>query len=185
MRGLERERLAMELGQAYNLFYQITGFAPASFASPGWQVTGEALEIMESLGITHVSCTRGRSPFRPLVGGRALKLIELPTTLPSLDEVLGHDGVDQGAAAAYLAGLLRPGALNVFTMHAEVEGRALAPVFEEFCRRLIADGVRFPRLIDAAREEAADARGEEVVWGPIQGRAYEVAWQASALEPGS
>ena len=185
VRGLDAERTAMELGQAYNLFAEITGFTPASFASPGWQVTGQALEIMESLGLSHVSCTRGKSPFRPLVKGRVLNLIELPTTMPSLDEVLALDGVDQSLAGAFLAGKVRPGALNVFTMHAEVEGRALMPVFEEFCRRLLDDGVQFPRLLDAANEVAAKAPSEEVVWGPIEGRAYEVAWQASALEPGS
>jgi undecaprenyl phosphate-alpha-L-ara4FN deformylase len=184
MRNFDRERLTMELGQAYNLFCEITGFAPASFASPGWQVTNEALEIMEGLGISHVSCTRGKHPFRPLVNGRALNLLELPTTMPSLDELLALDGVDQSSAAAYLADQVKPGALNVFTMHAEVEGRALAPVFGEFCRRLQDQGAEFPRLLDAAKEEAAAAPTEEVVWGPIEGRAYEVAWQASALEPG-
>lgn len=185
MRGLDRERLAMELGQAYNLFFEITGFTPASFASPGWQVNGQALAIMESLGISHVSCTRGKSPFRPLVNGRTLNLIELPTTMPSLDEVMALDGVDLSTAGAFLASKVRPGALNVFTMHAEVEGRALAPVFQDFCRRLIDEGVEFPRLLDAASAEAVDAPAEEIVWGPIEGRAYEVAWQASALEPGS
>lgn len=185
MRHLGRERLAMELGQAYNLFCEITGFAPASFASPGWQVSGDALEIMEGLGLSHVSCTRGKSPFRPLVAGRVLNLIELPTTVPSLDEVLALEGVDQSTAAAFLASQVRPGDLNVFTMHAEVEGRALSPVFEEFCKRLMDEGAEFPRLLDAASAAASAAPAEEVIWGPIQGRAYEVAWQSSALEPGS
>lgn len=182
VRGLDREKVAMQLGQAYNLFAEITGFAPASFASPGWQVTGEALEIMEGLGLSHVSCTRGQSPFRPMVKGRALNLLELPTTMPSLDEALSLDGVDQDTAGAFLADQVRPGELNVFTMHAEVEGRAMAPVFEDFCRRLLDQGVDFPRLVDAANSAASDAPGEEVVWGPIAGRAYEVSWQASALE---
>ena len=185
LRGLDADRVAMELGQAYNLFDEITGFTPASFASPGWQITDEALTIMEGLGISHVSCTRGKSPFRPLVNGRALNLIELPTTMPSLDEVLALDGVEQNLAGAFLASKVRPGALNVFTMHAEVEGRALAPVFEDFCRRLLDNGVQFPRLLDAANAAAVDAPSEKVVWGPIAGRAYEVAWQASALEQGS
>lgn len=182
VRVLRRERVAMELGQAYNLFAEITGFTPASFASPGWQVTGDALELMEGFGLSHVSCTRGESPFRPVVKGRALSLLELPTTMPSLDEVLSLDRVDQGTAGAFLANKVRSGELNVFTMHAEVEGRALAPVFEDFCKRLLAEGVEFPRLVDAAKAAASDAPSQEVVWGPIAGRAYEVSWQATALE---
>ncbi len=182
LRGLAPERVRMELGQAFNLFYEITGFTPASFAAPGWQITDQALLALEELGISHVSCTRGRSPFRPLVKGRALRLIELPTTLPSLDEVLALPGLDQGRAAGHLAGLVEPGRLNVFTLHAEVEGRAFLPVFREFCQRLQGQGVGFPRLVDAALEMAG-APAERVAWGPVAGRAYEVAWQASAREP--
>lgn len=185
LRTLEPARVQAQLGRAWRLYQEITGLPPASFAAPGWQITGPALAALVQMGLTHVSCTRGRSPFRPWVQGRALPIIECPTTLPTLDEMLGRAGVTPANAAARLAARLRPGGLNVFTLHAEVEGRALAPTLEEFIRQVQGQGVRFQRLLDAARQGAAAGLPvEDIAWGPVPGRAGEVAWQASALAAG-
>lgn len=181
--SMGRRRLEEELGQAWRLYRHITGMAPAAFAAPGWQVTPEAWLTLARMGITHTSCTRGRAPYRPLVGQLAAPLLELPTTLPTMDEMLGWGGVWPENVAAKLVGLVQPGRLNVFTLHAEVEGRALAPAFDEFLGRLKDGGVSFPRLVDAARQEldGPPPPAEAVVNGPIAGRAGELAWQASAL----
>lgn len=184
LRTLSRPQVRCELVRAAGLFRDITGMDPAAFAAPGWQVTDDALELMVELGFSHVSCCRGHSPFRPLVRGRALPLLELPTTLPTLDEVLCRPEVTEQGAAGMLAGMVRPGRLNVFTLHAEVEGRRYRPVLEEFCRRLQEAGVRFLTLVEAARAEAEHAPAEAVTWGPVAERAYLVAWQASALGRG-
>ncbi|RJX33163.1 MAG: 4-deoxy-4-formamido-L-arabinose-phosphoundecaprenol deformylase [Desulfarculus sp.] len=185
LRTLEPARVRAQLGRAWRLYQEITGAAPASFASPGWQITDQALLALVQMGITHVSCTRGSAPFRPLVSGRALPIVELPTTLPTLDEVLGRGGVSEANAAQHLAGQVQPGRLNVFTLHGEVEGRAQAPVLEEFIGRLQEQGVRFLRLIQAAAEAAAAGLpGEAIAWAEAPGRAGELAWQASALPAG-
>jgi len=172
--AMPADRMRRELAQGAAAFREVTGMAPASFAAPGWQVTPPAMAAMAEMGMTHVSCTRGAEPFRPVVEGRALALVELPTTLPSLDEVLGL-GTPADRAAAHLAGLVIPGRLNVFTLHAEVEGRRQAPILEELCRRLMEQGVRFLRLVDAAAEEAASAPARELDWVRVPGRAYAVA----------
>jgi undecaprenyl phosphate-alpha-L-ara4FN deformylase len=186
MRRLPAARLRSHLGRAWRLYKQITGMAPKTFASPGWQVTPAAYQVLAEMGITHVSCVRGRRPFRPLVANRPLPLVELPTTLPTLDEILGRDGVTLATAAAWLADRVRPGELNVYTLHGEVEGRAQAPVLEGLIARLQDRGVRFPRLVDAAAQEAAlGLPGDEVAWGRAPGRAGDVAWQASDLPGGA
>lgn len=183
VRYLDRERTARQLTQAAELFNQITGFPPASFAAPGWQVSPDALEIMAGLGISHVSCTRGRAPFLTVAHGRVLPLVELPTTLPTADEVLSRPEVSPANLGRWLAGQVRPGALNVLTLHAEVEGRDLLPAFREFLTILLAQGARFPRLIDAARQAAAGPLpAEEIAWGEAPYRIGEVAFQPSALE---
>jgi undecaprenyl phosphate-alpha-L-ara4FN deformylase len=104
--------------------------------------------------------------------------------MPTLDEVLCRPEVTEQGAAGMLAGMVRPGRINVFTLHAEVEGRRYRPVLEEFCRRLQEAGVRFLTLVEAARAEAEHAPAEAVTWGPVAERAYPVAWQASALGRG-
>jgi peptidoglycan/xylan/chitin deacetylase (PgdA/CDA1 family) len=178
LRGLEPGRVRVELARARNLFADLTGLEPAAFAAPGWQIDDKAFLALESLGITHASCTRGAHPFRPVVAGRALGLLELPTTLPTLDELMGR-GEDPARAARRLAELVRPG-LNVFTLHAEVEGRALAGELEGLLRRLQGRGVEFPRLVDAARQEAEGAPAGRAGWGRVAERAYEVALQEEA-----
>ena len=186
MRHLPAYRIRAHLGRAWRLYKQITGQAPASFASPGWQITPTAYQALVDMGITHVSCARGRGPFRPLVNGRPLPLVELPTTLPTLDEILGRDGITLDTAAAWLADQVRPGELNVYTLHGEVEGRAQSPVLESLIARLQDRGVAFPRLVDAAAQEAAQGVPvDQVSWGQAPGRAGDVAWQASDLARGA
>ncbi|MCA1989792.1 MAG: polysaccharide deacetylase family protein [Desulfarculus sp.] len=184
VRHLDRSTTAAHLTRACDLFRRITGFAPASFAAPGWQVSPDALEIMAELGISHISCTRGRAPFLTMAHGRVLPLLELPTTLPTADEVLSRPEVNPDNLGRWLADQVLPGELNVLTLHAEVEGRDLLPAFREFLTILRARGARFPRLVDAARE-ATDRPlpAEEIAWGLAPYRIGEVAFQPSALEP--
>ena len=184
VRGLDAARTREHLSQARQLFHQLTGLWPASFASPGWQINDAALTVMVEMGITHVSCTRGRSPFRPLVAGRALPLLELPTTMPTLDEVLSLPQVNPGNAGRWLADQARPGRLNVFTLHGEVEGRQMAPAFRQFLAVLRDRGAQFPRLVDAAlAAAAAPLPAEPIAWSTVPHRAGEVAFQPSALAP--
>jgi len=183
LRGLEPAQVRWQLAQAWRLFRDITGFAPASFAAPGWQITDEAFLALAEMGISHASCTRGAYPFRPLVRGRALPMLELPTTMPTTDEMLGRRGVTPQNLGARLAGLVQEGRLNVFTLHGEVEGRAFSRALTDFCLRLKDRGVRFDRLLDAARETARRgvAPAESIGWSLAPGRAGSIAFQASIL----
>ncbi|MCB2226304.1 MAG: polysaccharide deacetylase family protein [Desulfarculaceae bacterium] len=179
MRHLPPQRLRSHLGRAWRLYKEITGQAPTTFASPGWQITPDGFLALATMGITHASCTRGERPFRPVVRGRVLPLVELPTTMPTLDEVLGRNGVTLESAAATLAQQVRPGELNVFTLHGEVEGRAQAPVLGELISRLQDQGVVFQRLVDAAHEAlAGPLPAGDIRWGTVEGRAGELAFAA-------
>ncbi len=57
----------------------------------------------------------------------------MPTTLPTLDELIGCDGITEQNVAAHLLELTTtPGqGPHVFTLHAELEGMRLAPAFEQ------------------------------------------------------
>ena len=57
---------------------------------------------------------------------------QLPTTLPTLDELIGRDGVTEDNVAAHLLELTaRPCAAgHVYTLRADLEGRDLAPAFD-------------------------------------------------------
>jgi undecaprenyl phosphate-alpha-L-ara4FN deformylase len=181
LRKLPPAKVDYQIRQACDLFTKITGMEPRSFASPGWQITDYALKALAQSGISHVSCTRGTHAFRPVAMGEALPMLELPTTMPTLDELLSREGVTKHNAAAHLLDEIKPGGLNVFTLHAEVEGRNMSEVFEEFLAGLPDRRVRALRLIDAAREAAPLAPLGGVAFKAQSGRAYEVACQTGAM----
>ncbi len=116
-----------ELTRAARAFEAALAAPPEASAAPGWRTTSEALLIQEELGLRYASDVRGTAPFRPVVAGRALATIQVPTTLPTLDELLGR----RRDPAGDLLAALRPG-LNVFTLHAEVEGGAFLRTLAAF-----------------------------------------------------
>ena len=91
-----------------------------------------ALALEEQLGFSYASDTRGSAPFMPLVAGRRGRVPQLPTTLPTLDELIGLDGVTAENVHAALLERTRAAARSsqVFTLHAELEGMKLLPVLE-------------------------------------------------------
>ena len=177
VRFLPPDLVRAQLAQAVRLFKDIVGMPPAALAAPGWQVSNEAWRIMADLGITHTSCTRGYGPFLPrMEGGRTLPLLEIPTTMPSLDEALGQVASLE-EALPWLCGHIKRDALNVFTLHGEVEGRNFAVFFEKFLDRLMAMNMDFITLGQAALQSVPGAASGAFKWGEIRGRAGELALQ--------
>jgi undecaprenyl phosphate-alpha-L-ara4FN deformylase len=128
---------------------EILGVAPAGFAAPGWRCSAASLAAVDEAGFAYRSDTRGVSPFRPTAGGQLFRAPEIPTTLPTLDELYGRGARTAPALVEHWIGLLRPGALNVHTIHAELEGGPHLDVLEALLVRL-RDRARFVRLCDVA-----------------------------------
>ena len=146
--------VADHLRCAAESFAAATGHAPAATAAPGWHATDESLACQERMGFAYASDTRGRAPFVPCIDGRRSALPQIPTTLPTLDELLGRPDLPAGdPIAAGEEGIRKAEApVQVLTLHAEVEGMAHAPLFEEALRRIReAAEVRFERLDELAR----------------------------------
>ena len=152
LKRLSEEQIRNEFHKAMELFERFSSRKPKSCAAPGWQVTPSSLAVQDELGFEYCSDTRGEGyPFRPRMGGRTFKTVQIPTTLPTLDEVLGREDLPDTDAADYLADLVQPG-LNVHTIHAEMEGRAQSSLFEDFLDRCTQRGVIFKTLHDIAFE---------------------------------
>ena len=73
--------------------------------------------------------------------GTPLSCPQVPVTLPTYDEVIGRNGITNGAYNAYLLFLIRPGKLNVLTIHAEVEGIVCRDLFVDFLKQCRDRGV--------------------------------------------
>ncbi len=175
---LDDAAIRADLDLAARSFLAAVGVAPSASAAPGWRTSPLALTVQDARGLLYASDTRGDAPFRPRVGAAALETIQLPTTMPTMDEVIGR--VSNVPLA--LAQTVRPG-INVFTVHAEVEGGALLGTFEAFLAELAAAGARLTRLDDLAAR--AIAAGDElpiarVVRGWIDGRSDWIALQGRA-----
>ena len=113
-------------------FEQILGEAPKAHAAPGWQTHPHALRLTQRLGYGYASDTRGSCPFIPVWNAEITLCPQLPTTLPTLDELLGQDGCTAAALSERLLALTaqeRPSG-HVFSLPADL-GLALLPVVEQ------------------------------------------------------
>jgi undecaprenyl phosphate-alpha-L-ara4FN deformylase len=175
---LDHVAIRADLDLAARSFLAAVGVAPSASAAPGWRTSPLALTVQDGRGFRYASDTRGDTPFRPSVGDGALETIQLPTTMPTMDEVMGRvSNVPQALAQA-----VRPG-INVFTLHAEVEGGVLLGAFEAFLAELAAVRARLTRLDELAARAAAvrDALPiAKVVRGWIGGRSDWIALQGRA-----
>lgn len=129
-----------------NLLTQITGRAPVSSAMPGWRCTDPVLLEKSKLPFIYNSDCRGDFIFRPLVSGKPLDQVQVPVTLPTYDEVLGRNGVTDANYNDYMLSLLRPGKLNVLTVHAEAEGGKCMEMFDDYIARAKQAGWEFVTL---------------------------------------
>jgi undecaprenyl phosphate-alpha-L-ara4FN deformylase len=130
------EWAALQMRRSVEQFVWVFGNSPRVHGAAGWQMNDAALALEEQLGFSYASDTRGSAPFMPIVAGRRGRVPQLPTTLPTLDELIGLDGVTPDNAHSALLERTR-GALSVsqvFTLHAELEGMKLLPVLERLLR---------------------------------------------------
>ena len=126
------EEIARELERGAQAYVEILARKPSTFAAPAWLSRGASLRHQEGMGLEYASDCRGREPFRPVVGGRALSTPQVPATLPTLDETLGGQDAD---AAAFFARMLQEAGASpwpVLTIHAELEGGPFAAEFATF-----------------------------------------------------
>ena len=176
--SLSESDVAAEIDRALTVFREIAGGDPEGFAAPGWQCSAASLACLDRGPFVYHSSTRGTHPYRPRIDGIAGKLPEIPTTLPSLDELLGL-GVEEDDALERIRGLLGEDTLNVLTVHAEVEGGPCLEAFTALVDRL-RPTTRFDRLIDVVHDlPIARLPVVPVTQGTRPGRAGTVSCQSA------
>jgi undecaprenyl phosphate-alpha-L-ara4FN deformylase len=203
-----------EFERGIEAFERVFTFLPQSHAAAGWQINAHALELEQEYGLRYASDTRGGPPFFPMLAQTTSSCPQLPTTLPTFDELLGVDGIDEstiadavfrlsaasvsaagaagaagtaGAAAAAGAASAAVADEQVFTLHAELEGMLLLDAFESLLVKWRQAGASITRM--AAIHERALRRplpAKAVVMGEVAGRSGLLAVQAEgAAAPGN
>jgi undecaprenyl phosphate-alpha-L-ara4FN deformylase len=131
--GADEAWTSRQMQLACERFTDVFKTAPTTHGAAGWQMNPHALRLTQRLGFEYCSDGRGSHPHLPVVNAELVRCPQLPTTLPTLDEMIGLDGVTEDNVAAHLlARTEQPAAAgHVFTMHAELEGMRLSPVLEQ------------------------------------------------------
>ena len=175
-----------EFDAAVDRFKEVFGEAPTTFGAAGWQMNFDAFELESTHHMTYASDTRGTGPFRPEMNGRIFAVPQLPTTLPTLDELVGVGDITVENVAEHLLKLTAgeaPEHGHVFTLHAELEGMALLPVFETLLTGWKTQGYQLvaTRDIDATLDHAR-LPVHTVVMGEVPGRSGKLALQGAGCE---
>lgn len=179
--SLGERGIRAELNDAFEAYRSIMAESPRAFAAPGWRTNGVALRALDEMGLNYRSDTRGRTPFRCMVDGRVLTTPEIPSTVPTLDEVMGRaDLGDNAALLRFYLNQFKPDQLNVHTIHAETEGMGQLENFAALVAALKERGARFVRMDGVASGlNRAQLPVCPVVRTEVPGRAGWVAAQGS------
>ncbi|MDP9902070.1 polysaccharide deacetylase family protein [Variovorax ginsengisoli] len=157
-----------EMRRATDRYATLFGTPARLHGAAGWQFNEAAAQAQAELGITLASDTRGSHPFQPVFGGRVTGPPQLPTTLPTLDELIGLDGMTLDDVVAHVLSLTVDRTRDqVFTLHAELEGMKLLPVLR--------------RLVDGWRAQGHDL----VSLGALRAHHSDRAWPLHEVHLGS
>jgi peptidoglycan/xylan/chitin deacetylase (PgdA/CDA1 family) len=173
-------RRQMEL--AMQRFQEIFGTEPRVHGAAGWQMNRHAYRLTQMLGFGYCSDTRGSRPFVPIYQAEIVACPQVPTTLPTLDELIGTHGIDANNVADHLLRLTRdkPATGHVYTLHAELEGMKLKPAFERLLQGWREQGYELVGLGDYF--EALPDKNlprHEVATGELPGRSGQLALQGA------
>jgi undecaprenyl phosphate-alpha-L-ara4FN deformylase len=182
LHGMTPAEVRAELTAARDEFRRIFGREAHTAGAAGWQSTAESRAAYDEAGLLYASDTRGAAPFFPKIGERVFRTLEIPSTLPTLDELLGRPEFPDETIVPHLLASLRADRVNVFTLHAEIEGMRHRALFRALLEAAKTAGMTFVRLDEIARELLANRDRIPVcaqAMAPIDGRSGVVATQAA------
>jgi len=173
-----------EFDRALAAYHEVFREGPHTHGAAGWQMNEFAYRLEQRAGFRYVSDTRGTGPFRPVLDGQTLDCVQLPTTLPTLDELIGLDGLTPDNVHERVLADSRVEAEHghVYTLHAELEGMKLLPVMERLLTAWTSEGFEIGAMDDlySGLKPNALARHRLDV-GTVPGRSGTLAVQGERL----
>lgn len=138
-------------------------------ASAGWRADERVVQAKQAFDFRYNSDCRGTSLFRPLLSDGTAGTLQIPVDLPTFDEVVGP----QVAAPDFNAWILqrfKAGALNVYTVHAEVEGILYAGAFRQLLAQARDQRIQFNPLGELLPQQAGSPPTGYLRRGTLGGR---------------
>lgn len=135
----------LQFSLAQERYHRIFNEPAKTHGAAGWQMPKTALRVAASFGFDY--CTDGRTlageawAHYPVFDGEVMDCPQLPTDLPTFDELIGNPGCTESNVHESLLQRTRvshpetggssEGKDHVFTLHAELEGLRLLSEFEK------------------------------------------------------
>ena len=173
-----------QMRHACERFEQVFGTPAKTHGAAGWQMNPHAIRLTQRLGFDYCSDTRGSHPFMPVVNAEVTLCPQIPGTLPTLDELIGiGDITPDNVHQQVLAAAAKPAPHgHVYTLHAELEGMKLLPVFERLLGAWRAQGTKLVGTDTiAAQLDAATLPRHTIAWAEVPGRSGVLATQGAAF----
>ena len=141
-----------EMLRARTSFAGLFADTTPAHAAAGWRMNRHALRLTQRLGYAYASDSRGSHPYVPVIDGEIVACPQLPTTLPTLDEILtlepGHSPEQAVDRILQLSSAIAGD--HVFTLRAELEGMKFQSAFERLLDGWKSKGLRLVALRELA-----------------------------------
>jgi undecaprenyl phosphate-alpha-L-ara4FN deformylase len=171
-------QVTQEFQKAYDEFYRIFSRASLTAGAAGWQANAYSLAAYDAANLLYGSDARGIYPCFPRIGEKQFKTLQIPTNLPTLDELLGRSAFPLAILDEYYLSLLRDDVVNVLTIHAEIEGMKYLNFFTNFLEKAQQHAIQFQTLQTTAEHCLANRETIPVyalIQGTVDGRSGRLA----------
>jgi undecaprenyl phosphate-alpha-L-ara4FN deformylase len=173
-----------EIKKAFETFERVFNAPAKVHGAAGWQINPHALKYEAELGMDYASDTRGSHPFLPVMQGENSMCPQLPTTLPTLDELIGREGITEAnvhEAVHTVSQQVLPNG-HIYTLHAELEGMKLISTMRQLLQRWQTDGFNIGttrNIFETLTDQTLPRH--EILWGEVEGRSGYLAIQGPAV----
>ena len=148
--AMSPEEVDSEFAKAGTEFERVFGMPARTAGAAGWQANAHSLAAYDDARLDYASDARGASAFFPRIGAPVFRTLQIPTTLPTLDELLGRPKYPHDQLVEKYLSWLRNDRPNVLTAHAEIEGMARLDWFRGFLELARKRSVQVVRLDEIA-----------------------------------
>jgi undecaprenyl phosphate-alpha-L-ara4FN deformylase len=162
-------QLTEQIRQGLDCLSTILGEPVTCSAAAGWRADEHVVQAKQAFNLRYNSDCRGTSLFRPTLRNGRPGTVQIPVDLPTYDEVVGADLASRDFNR-FILDRFKPDGLNVYTIHAEVEGILLADDFRQLLAQARDRNIHFCPLGELLPEDLDSLPTARLSRGTLSGR---------------
>lgn len=162
-------QLVEQVRRGLDTLGDILGAPVQCSAAAGWRADERVVQAKQGFGLRYNSDCRGTSLFRPVLGDGSAGTPQVPVDLPTFDEVVGPQ-VAAKDFNRFILDRFTESTLNVYTIHAEVEGILMANEFRQLLAQAGQRGIQFQPLGNLLPADPASLPLAHLTRGVLGGR---------------